>query len=99
MITDLETNGSKITTDKGKAETLNRSFSSVFATEDKSSIPFLYNIGGQEQEPLEIIENMVMKVITKLKIDKSPGLNKIHNRVLYELLNEVVPPLTIFLNI
>ena len=35
-----------------------------------------------------------MKVITKLKIYKSPGPDRIHNRVLYELRNEVVPPLT-----
>ena len=35
-----------------------------------------------------------MKVITKLKIYKSPGPVRIHNLVLYELRNEVVPPLT-----
>ena len=57
-ITELETNGSKISTDKGKAETLNRFFSSVFTIEDKSSIILVLNIIGKEQEPQEIIEDI-----------------------------------------
>ena len=49
-ITDLETNGTKITTDKGKAETLKRFFSSVFTIEDKSNIPLVQNIGDNEHK-------------------------------------------------
>ena len=42
----------------------------------------MYNIGDKDKEPLEITEDMVMRVIAKLKIDQSPGLDKIHNRVM-----------------
>ena len=62
-----------MTTDKGKAETLNRYFSSVFTLEDRSNIFSVENLGDKEQKILETTEDMVVKVITKLKTDKSPG--------------------------
>ena len=61
-----------MTTDKGKAETLNRYFSSVFTLEDRSNILSVENLGDKEQKILETTEDMIVKVITKLKTDKSP---------------------------
>ena len=71
-----------MTTDKGKAETLNRFF--VQSLHQKIDLIYLVkNLGHKEQEPLEITDDMVEKVITKLKTDKSPGFRheRIHNQV------------------
>ena len=58
----------------GKTKTLNnKCFSLFFTLEDKFNIPSVENLGSKEQEPLEITENMFMKVITKFKRDKFPG--------------------------
>ena len=44
---------SKMTTDSGKSETLNRFFSSVFTLQDRSNIPSVEKSDFKEQEPLE----------------------------------------------
>ena len=94
-ITDLISNGIKITSDQGKANILNRFFSSFFTVEDQVTVPKIEILNDiPEQVHLHITENQVIKVLEKLKTDKSPGPDGIHNKVLYETRNEVVVPLT-----
>ena len=98
-ITDLISNGTKITSDQGKANILNRFFSSVFTVEDQVTVPKIEIPNDiPEQAHLHITENQVIKVLEKLKTDKSPGPDGIHNKVLHETKNEVVVPLTKIIN-
>ena len=45
-------------------------------------------------EYIEINETKVKKLLQKLKLNKSPGSDEIHNKVLYEIKEEIVTPLT-----
>jgi hypothetical protein len=43
-------------------------------------------------------EETVLKHLAKLKVDKSPGLDKLHPRLLVEVRNEIKKPLSILFN-
>ena len=94
-ITELEYNEMMFTEDIDKAECLNGFFSSVFTREDTRIIPRL-----QEKESitvlesLEVTETQVKKLLAKLKTDKSPGPDCIHNKVIYEAREQLLSPLT-----
>ena len=47
---------------------------------------------------LEISQEEITKILKKLKIDKSPGPDKIHPRILKELAETISKPLTIIFN-
>ena len=44
--------------------------------------------------PIEITEENVLKKLNAIKTDKSPGPDQLHSRVLFEVKNEIVAPLT-----
>ena len=72
--------------DKTKAEILAKYFSSVFTEEPEGDIPNPKPIKIKEKMPELIInEEMVLKQLNSLKIDKSPGLDELHPRLLKEL--------------
>ena len=48
--------------------------------------------------PLLITKNMVTKVFSSLKVDKSPGLDEMHPKKLKELQEEIADGLTIIFN-
>ena len=50
--------------------------------------------GGNILPELEITMHKVMDKLTKLKVDKSPGPDGMHPRVLHRLRKELVTPLT-----
>ena len=81
-------NGKMITTetDAEKAEVLNSYFAGVFTNEDPLSIPGFQDCSGsQVLAELDISRQQITDKISKLKVDKSPGLDGVHPRVLFEL--------------
>jgi hypothetical protein len=44
-------------------------------------------------EDIVIGEETVLKHLAKLKVDKSPGIDKLHPRLLVEVRNEIKKPL------
>ena len=48
-------------------------------------------------EDIEFDENKVRLLLGKLKLNKSPGPDQIHNKVLFETRNEISNPLTVLL--
>ena len=93
-ITDLVVDGKTVTSDIEKAEALNNYFSSVFTIENLGNIPQVTTRVDTVQEELSITEVKLIEILNKLKVDKSPGPDKIHNRVLYEIRYEIVGFLT-----
>ena len=94
----IQSNGTWTENDKNKAEELNKYFISVFTNEDLASIPALENQSdGHSLEDIEINEAIVLKQLENLKVNKSPGPDCLHPRLLKELSSELKEPLTTFL--
>ena len=88
--------GEIIQGDKKKTELFNSFFVSVLTKEDKRSIPSMEDRPFQKLlEDIEFDENKVRFLLGKLKINKSPGPDQIHNKVLFETRNEISNPLTV----
>ena len=84
--------------EKQKADTLLNVFTSVFTDECRENIPDFDQMTEEAIEELEIDEDMVKKKLKELKVNKSPGPDGIHPRVLYELRDKITTPLTIIYN-
>ena len=97
-ITDLVVDGKAVTSDIEKAEALNNHFSSVFTIENLGNVPQVITRVDTVQEELSITEAKLIEILSRLKVDKSPGPDKIHNRVLYEIRYEIVGVLTYMLD-
>jgi hypothetical protein len=81
------------------AEILAKYFSSVFTEEPDGDIPNTKPINIKEKMPELIInEEMVLKQLNSLKIDKSPGPDELHPRLLKELPKSLTKPLCIIFN-
>ncbi len=95
QIPDINFADSTATSDREKADVLNQFFSSVFIQEDLTSIPEPDTIfQGQKLLNIIINEDMVKKELDSLNPNKSPGVDKHHPRVLKELKDQLVSPLT-----
>ena len=95
-LTDLQTtDGITFTENEDKANCLNNFFTSVCTREDLSDVPKLEDRPFRNTlEDVPIDEERVFKLLSRLKIDKSPGPDGIHNRVLSEAKDQVTEPLT-----
>ena len=73
--------------------------SSVFTVEQPNeNMPlFQKRVFEKEIDSIDISEDMVRKKLLKLKVNKSPGPDAIHPRVLHEIAEEISKPLTIIL--
>jgi len=92
--------GNIITKDKDVSCLLNNYFSSVFTLEDIHNIPEPIMIfkGDMDTEGLLkslITPELVAKKLEKLNVNKCPGLDSIHSRVLFELKKNLARPLSI----
>lgn len=89
----------KTSTDKEKAEVLANFFSSVFTNEPDGEIPNIEPI-TIEHDCLEKIfqEKEVLKLLQDLNVNKSPGPDGLHPKMLKELSEALVKPLTIIYN-
>ena len=80
-----------------KANILLKEFSSVFTREDTSFIPWLGRAPHQI-DPIYVQAPGVRKLLAELKPGKASGPDRIPNRVLKELADELAPPLTALFN-
>ena len=93
-IPDLDTpDGDTTKSDTEKAKVLNNFFGSVFNVEDNSEIPNCDFISDTHINNIEITNDDVFKVLKSLKVNKSPGPDGVHPKVLSELAQELCSPL------
>ena len=85
--------GNLVMGDKEIAEELNKYFASVFTVEDMSNIPTIQERQGAELSMVAITREKVLEKLKGLKIDKSPGPDGLHPRVLKEIAEEIVEAL------
>ncbi|CAG2203305.1 unnamed protein product [Mytilus edulis] len=94
-----DTKSPKTDDDKEKAEILSEYFASVFTQEPDDEIPVPNPINIEnELTDLIINKDMIMKHLKKLKIDKSPGPDKLHPRLLRETMESIAEPLSLIFN-
>ena len=89
--------GSYTTNDQEAAEALNQQYYDTFTKEDLANLPDI-ETKPLLTEPLrgfDISRERVLKVIKQLKINKSPGIDGIHPRVLKELEEVISNPTTL----
>lgn len=80
--------------DYTKANILSDYFASVFTKEKDGDIPEPITVNIQEEiSELSINRELIIKYLDTIKIDKSPGLDRLHPRLLVELKREIAHPL------
>ena len=79
--------------DHDKAETLNEYFGSVFSVENIHSIPFFERKCSNLLTTIEFSTEEIEDLLMHLDINKSPGPDGIHSRVLKETHAEIAKPL------
>ena len=74
-------------------------FASLFTNETFGELPQMTPIEIQnELKDLFINKDMVLKLLQNLKIDKSPGPDSLHPRLLFEIKESIAEPLRIIFN-
>ena len=85
------------------AEVLNEYFSSVFTTEDTSSLPVpSTKFEGSKSEhlgPIFVTPEIIKKKIKKMKDNKSPGVDGIPSKLLKEIVERISTPLAKVFNL
>ena len=99
----MENNSGNIISDRFQmTEVLNKYFSSVFTTEDISSllVPFTKFEGSKSEHlcQLFVTPEMIAKKIKKMKDNKSPGIDEIPPILLKEIVEQISTPLAKLLN-
>ena len=81
--------------DLEKAEIFGRYFSSVFTSEpDSDEMPFFGKKNfAEELDNINVTKETVLKKLRKIKVNKSPGPDKLHPRVLREVSISISGPL------
>ena len=75
----LKSDGTLTKTDQEKAEVLNAQFTSVFTTENLDNMPTLIKMPVQsELHEITLTNEIVLKKLKKLRIDKSAGPDNVH---------------------
>jgi len=99
-VVDDDGNVSYAKDDDGKANQFQNYFGGVYTQEPEGDMPYF-----EERQYSEILSNIniteetILKKLKKIKINKSPGPDSIHPRVLREISDEICIPLKIILNI
>jgi hypothetical protein len=80
--------------DGEKAEVFLQYFGSVFIGEGPDNLPNVNRVTASVLEDLDITLEVVKKKLQNINVNKSPGPDGIHPRVLFELRENIAPPLT-----
>ena len=97
-VSNLKTETGMATTDQEKAEALNQFFTGVF-TKETQPIPVFEQREIQHQLCIPIITSQdVLKKLTKMKPNKSPGPDGIHPRPIRELGDSIAKPIAHIIN-
>ena len=81
------------------ATILNNFFVSVFTDEDCRSVqPPEVRRTAENLDSMEVTENDVLRTIEKIKVNKTPGPDKISPRILKEVKDQISKPLSIIFN-
>jgi len=93
---DTQGNDMVITSNEDKANTLEQYFSSVFTKENQIDYD-IQDINTEYLSNLNInfTETKILEKLNKLNITKSPGPDRLHPRLLYEVRKEILHPLKI----
>lgn len=92
LITD---SGQLLTDPQDMSREFNNYFASVFTAEDTTHLPQNMNSTSPTLQTIDITEEKVRKCLAQLRSDKAPGTDDISPRLLIEISEEVVVPLTI----
>ena len=84
--------------DEEKAQILQKQFSSIFTREPTDEIPTLGKLTEFNLSDTAISEDMVKMEMLKINVNKSPGPDDIHPRMLVELANDMSKPLAFLFN-
>jgi len=88
-----------ISDDSAKAQLFAEFFASIYTIESENPFEMIPNVlSPNSMLQIEIDENVVANKLLKLKLNKSPGPDMLHPRVLHEIRNEIVTPLTLLYN-
>ena len=93
----LKSGAKLVTASQEKADILLEEFSSVFTKEDTDFIPW-QGPASQKIDEITVTENGVKKLLQQLKPHKASGPDRISNRVLRELADELAPIITFIFN-
>ncbi len=95
-IPDIETADGLTTSDIEKAEAMNCFFTSVFTKEDTNEIPSPTEVFTDDVLiDVEITEDIVRKKLGDINQNKSAGADNLHPRVLKEIADSLVTPVTL----
>ena len=95
LLANPKDKNSTVFTDEEKANTLQEQFCSVFTIEPDGQLPQFEKRTNKCMNNLEVTEEMVRAEIIILNLDKTCGPDEIHPRMLAELCEELVSPLTL----
>ena len=100
LIIDKDNKEYIVTSDKEKCSLFVNYFSSVFIKEPELiEEDILFKAKNCKMNNITINDDMIIKKLNKLKIDKSPGVDGLHPRVLKEIRHEITPLLNKLFNL
>ena len=94
----LKDDGTLTENDQQKAEVLKTFFHSVFTDDSNQNDMPVFEPRTQKLLSHIVSEDQMERALKSLKIDKSPGPDGLHPRVLKEVATEIAKPLTILFN-
>ena len=98
----LNNNGILVNENQGMSELLNAFFASVFTSEKKDYLPTIKNVfcgvNSQKLCTFNITSDMVKMKLSKLKMNKAPGIDQIGTRMLIEIAEEISDTVTELFN-
>ena len=96
----VKSDKSKATTDPEKAEVLNSQFSSVFTSEDLSTLPEFPDVNIlQTLDTISVTQASISKKLKNLRSDKSPGPDGVHPHLLKTFADVFAPILDMIFTI
>ena len=91
----IRNDGTYARRDEDKVEVLNAHYAKTFTVEDLTDIPVPNPRELQSHLHIVVSRNKVLKLLKALRVDKSPGPDGIHPRILRELAVTLATPLQI----